>query len=96
MPPPDDRVEGHVPREADNDDGQQNGSGDREVSPAVRCFEALQNRPDLQANEDERQDVQRENDGLPHGIGRYSCPCGNSLRRRPRYRHGATHGRQHT
>ena len=62
-----------------------------EVLPSIRRFEALENRTDLQADEDERQDVQREHDGVPHGVGRDAYPRGNSLRRRLRHRDRVAH-----
>ena len=62
---------------------------------AVRRFQALENRPNLQADEDERQDVQREHDRLPHGICRDAHPRRNSLRRGLRHRHRVAHHRQH-
>ena len=96
VPPPDDGIEGHVPGEAHDDDGQQDRAGDGEVPPAVRGFQALENRPNLQADEDERQDVQREHDRLPHGIRRDAYACGNALRRGPRHRDRVAHHRQHT
>ena len=65
------------------------------ISPPIRCFQALEDRANLQADEDEREDVQREHDRLPHGIRRYAGPCGDSLRRRPRDRDGVAHHRQH-
>jgi len=63
-----------VPGEAHDDHGQQDRAGDGKVSRPVRCFQALKNWPNLQADEDERQDVQREHDRLPHGISGYACP----------------------
>ncbi len=66
--PPDERVERHVPGEAHDDHRQQDGTSDGEVPPSLGWFQALENRPNLQADEDEREDVQREHDRLPHGI----------------------------
>ena len=47
---------------------------------SVRC-QARQNRPDLQADEDERQDVQREHRRLPHRVRRDARARGRSSRR---------------
>ena len=49
---------------------------DGKVPPASRGFEVLQNRADLQADEDEGQHVQHEDHRLPHGVGRYAYPRG--------------------
>ena len=43
------------------------GAGDGEVSCPRGRLEAVQNRTDLQADEDERQHVQQEDHRLPHG-----------------------------
>ncbi len=42
--------------------------GDGKVAPARRRLEAVENRTDLQADEDEGQHVQDEDDRLPHGV----------------------------
>ena len=74
IPPSDDGIEGHVPGDSDDDHRQEDGTGDGKVSPAGRRLEALQNRADLQADEDEGQHVQHEDHRLPHGVGRDANP----------------------
>ena len=94
MPPPDHGVERHVPRDAYDDHRHQDRGGHRDVVPAFGRLKALEDRPDLQADEDEREDVQREDDGLPHGVGRDANARGRSFGRRARHRHRIAHHRQ--
>ena len=94
--PSDDCIEGHVPGEAHDHHGQQDRDRHDDITPAVRCLQALENRANLQADENERQDVQHENDRLPHGVGRYAYACRSALRRGPRHGNGEAHHRQHT
>ena len=54
-----------------------------------------ENRADLQADEDEGQDVQHEDDRLPHGVGGNTDPRGRALGRRSRHGDGEAHHRQH-
>ena len=54
VPPPDNRVEGHVPGDAHDDHCQQHRARSRDIGSAVCSVKTLQNRPDLQANKDER------------------------------------------
>ena len=70
-------------------------AGDGKISPASRRLEAVQNRPDLQADEHERQDVQHEDRRLPHRVGRDANPGGDALGRRPRHRHRVAHHGEH-
>jgi hypothetical protein len=93
--PPEACIKGHVPDKAHDDHSQQDRAGDCKVSPSICWFQALENWPNLQADEDESQDVQREHDCLSHGIARYACPCGSSFRRSPCHRDGIAHHRQH-
>ena len=65
-------IERHVPGKAHDDYSQQDRAGDCKVSPPICWFQALENGPNLQADEDEGQDVQREHDCPPYGIGRYT------------------------
>ena len=95
IPPSDDGVEGHVPGDPDDDHGHEDGAGDGKVPPARRRLEARQNRPDLQADEDEGQHVQQEDHRLPHGVRRDADPRGDALGRRPRHRHGVAHHGEH-
>jgi hypothetical protein len=44
---PDDCIEGHVPGEAHDDHGQQDRAANGEVSPPIRCCQALENGPNL-------------------------------------------------
>jgi hypothetical protein len=92
---PDDGIEGHVPGESHEDDGEEDGASDDEVAGALGRVKALENRPNLQADEDKREDVQREDDRLPHGICRDADPCGNARGRGLRHRDRVAHHRQH-
>jgi hypothetical protein len=47
-----------VPDDTHDDHGQKHYTGNAEISHSVRCFEALENRPNLQADEDERENGQ--------------------------------------
>ena len=73
-------VEGHVPSEAHDDHDDENRARDREKSPSFCYLQALENRPNLQTDKDERQNVHYEYDGLPHGVSRDTDSCGSSLR----------------
>jgi hypothetical protein len=57
-------------------------------------FQLFDNGTDLQADEDERKDVQREHDGVPDRVTRCTIARGNSLRRRARERHCAAYRRE--
>jgi len=59
--PSDDCIEGHVPGDAHGYHGHEDRERHDDISPAVLCLQALQNRTNLKADEDERQDVQNEN-----------------------------------
>ena len=74
--PPDDGIEGHVPGESHDDDRQQDRACNGEISLTVRSFQALENGSNLQADEDERQDVQREHDSFPYRVRWYACRAG--------------------
>ena len=50
--------------------------------------EAAQDRPDLQAHQDEGEHVQHEHGRLPHRIGADAVACRYLARRRARDRHG--------
>jgi hypothetical protein len=52
-----------------------------EVSPPVGCGKALEDWSNLQADENEGQDVQCEHDCLPHCIRGYAHRCGSPLGR---------------
>ena len=75
--PPDHRVEGHVPADPDDDHCDENSAGDQQVPDEGRRLEARQNRADLQADENEREHVQQEDGGLPHGVGGDTYARGN-------------------
>ena len=64
--------------------------------PRSAASRTLENRSNLQADEDERENVQREHDRLPHRIRRDAYPRGNSLWRGLRHRNRVAHHRQHT
>ena len=95
MAPPDDSIEGHVPGEAHDDHRHQHCAGHREISRSIPCGQSFPNWPELEADENEGQDVEREHDRIPNGIRRDTHPCGSSLGRGPGYPDGATHHRQH-
>src|SRR5438067_2037266 len=96
LSPSDDGIEGHVPRNPDDDHGYEDRTGDGNVSPEGGRLEALQNRTDLQADEHEGEHVQHEDDRLPHGVGRYAHPRGGSFGRGPRHGNGVAHHGEHT
>ena len=73
--PSDDCIEGHVPGDAHGHHGHEDRERHDDISPAVLCLQALQNRTNLKADEDERQDVQNGNNRLPNGVGRYAYAC---------------------
>jgi hypothetical protein len=94
IPQSDDGVERHVPGDADDDHGEENRGGDKEVSAAEFRLDSVQDRADLQADEDERQDVQREHCGLPDGVRRDSYPRGSALGRCSCHGDRITHHRE--
>ena len=68
--PSDDRIEGHLPGDPDDDHRHEDCAGDSKVSPAGCRLEGCQNRADLQADEHERQHVQEVGRRLrdPHAL----------------------------
>jgi hypothetical protein len=68
--PSEDCVEKHVPDKANDDQGKQDSASDNEVPATVRYINSFQDWPNLQADENERQDVQSEYHRLPYGICR--------------------------
>ena len=64
-------------------------------APSVRGFETVENRSNLQADEDEGEDVQREHRRLPDRVCRDACAGRSSRRRSLRHRDGIAHHRQH-
>ena len=83
---PDDGVERQVPRQSDGDHREHDRGGDGEVLPSFRRLQTVENRPDLQTDEDERENVQRKDDGLPDGISWDANACRRPLWRRARVR----------
>src|ERR1051325_5175168 len=96
LSPTDRSIERHMPEEAHDDHGQEDGACYGEIAAASACWQALDDRADLQANEDERQDVQHENDRLPYRVCRYAYPRRSTRRRGPRQGHCIGHHGQHT
>ena len=96
LSPSDHGIKGHVPDEAHNDHSQEDGACYSEIAAAIACLQAFDNRANLQADEDERQDIQHENNRLPYGVCRYAYPRRSTLRRGPRQGHCVEHHRQHT
>src|SRR5882762_2032777 len=84
-----------MPGETDGDHGYQDRAGGGEVSPTVCRIQAIENRSDLQADEDKREYVQREDDRLPHRVGLYAVSRGNSLWGCPRHGDRVTYHGEH-
>src|SRR5262249_18838231 len=77
-----------------DDDGEENRAGDEEITLAHLRLQVRQDRPDLQADERERQNVQHEDGGFPDRVGRQPDARGGTRRRLPRDRDGVAHHRQ--
>ena len=78
------RVVAHHPREARRDrDDEHHRRGDDRVGPRAAGLEPLPDRPQLHADQHEREGVQHEDHGLPHGEDRHAH-ARRHLRRRHR------------
>ena len=75
IPPPDTALKDMCQAMSDEDDRQEDRDRHSEIPPAIRGFQAFENRANLQADENESQNVEHENDRLPHRVGRYAYAC---------------------
>ena len=58
----------HHPGETDRDDREQHGGSQIEILQALGGLETGNDRTNLQSDEDEREDVEDEDDGLLYGV----------------------------
>ncbi len=80
-----------MPDHAHHNDRREDRSRNGQVLRAFRWFEPFENGADLQADENERKNVQRKHHGFPHRISGDAYACRKALRCALRHGDRVTH-----
>ena len=93
--PPDHGVERHVPDEPHGDDRGQHSRRHHQVAAPLGRVQGREDGANLQADENEREDVQREHHRVPDRVGLETVAGRHARRRRPGRKRRVAHHRQH-